>query len=178
MLSLRFRSGADVQSAERPRTPELRRQLSAPTVALLQGDGNALRVLCDERRLDPQPPPPQSSPSQSSHARWSPGRNARTPAVADSSNTAGMTAEQRYLFDLHGFVHLKGVLSPEELAAARCGTAFCAPFCLIHNDHLPRQARDKHIAWNADTRSVCAGLRSSARASPLAQAVVSKRLPM
>ena len=30
-----------------------------------------------------------------------------------------MTAEQRYLFDLHGYLHLRNVLSAEELAAAR-----------------------------------------------------------
>ena len=30
-----------------------------------------------------------------------------------------MTAEQRYLFDLHGYLHLKNVLSAKELAAAR-----------------------------------------------------------
>ena len=30
-----------------------------------------------------------------------------------------MTAEQRYLFDLHGYLHLRNVLSADELAAAR-----------------------------------------------------------
>ena len=30
-----------------------------------------------------------------------------------------MTAEQRYLFDLHGYLHLRNALSAEELAAAR-----------------------------------------------------------
>eukprot|EP01052_Picozoa_sp_SAG31_P071031 SAG31_NODE_29924_length_388_cov_0.709343_1_plen_55_part_10 len=54
-----------------------------------------------------------------SHTCWNQGHNARTPAVADSdaAGTSTVTMEQRYLFDLHGFVHLRGVLSTEELSA-------------------------------------------------------------
>ena len=62
------------------------------------------------------------------HAVWVPGRSTRAVADGGASRSehdsgadsgSGMTPQQRYLFDCHGFLHLKGVLSPTELTLAR-----------------------------------------------------------
>ena len=117
MLRLRFRSGAarGIPLPQQLRAIENQHcRLAAPTVALLRGDGNAIRALCPARLPEPEPP---------LHMCWSQGRNARTPASTGCD--AAVTAEQRRLFDLHGFVHLWGVLSAEELLAARAAFERC-----------------------------------------------------
>ena len=90
VLALRFESGGAAGQLQAPRLP---RELSAPTAALLRGDGDGLRALCDERGPRPELPQPR--------ACWNQGRSPGALALAGG---AGMTPEQRYLLDTHGFV--------------------------------------------------------------------------
>ena len=73
-----------------------------------------------------------------------------------ASEYSGLTDEERYLFDVHGIVILRGVLSREEAAAARAavdrtrardqvrGSVFIPTSVHTKMIVLPRQALDKH----------------------------------
>ena len=44
--------------------------------------------------------------------------SARSISMKAASERGGITADEKFLFDLNGFLVLRGVLSPEEVAAA------------------------------------------------------------
>lgn len=113
VMMMRYKTGVSYRAHEKaPQSPDaLRQLLSAPTLAAIHGDFDALQALC-EKRIDPELPEPRRC--------WSYSRNARVVVDShDRSDAEIMTPEQRYLFDCFGFVHLAGVLSAAELAAAR-----------------------------------------------------------
>lgn len=108
-------------------------RLAAPAAALARGRFEELRALCPR---PPAPDPgavPQPLPEMARPA-WRLGRSARVgaaggaggvarggaeAAAAGAPGFAGLSAEQRYLLDAVGFLHLEAVLSPAEVAAAR-----------------------------------------------------------
>ena len=81
-----------------------------------------LRAIGVERYLEitQEPTTAASSPSRRRPLRRSRGGSSgfatRCAQTRAGRNTVMMTAEQRYLFDLHGYLHLRNVLSAEELA--------------------------------------------------------------
>lgn len=135
-LTMRFKSGQewlshcnDPSHARRPTQldPRIRTHLGLPqtailqpeTVALLSGDSAALVSLV-QSALDTWERPPAAA-LETRTPLWRAGQNLSctmpAAAVAGAALPA-MTAEMRFLLDSCGFLHLRSVLSPAEVAAA------------------------------------------------------------
>jgi len=85
----------------------------------------AARSFSSARQPDPTDHSSARQPNGRSFSSRSPGAEAAQEFYSDEEvarvaegAAVSFSEEQRYLFDLNGFIHLKGVLSPEEVLAA------------------------------------------------------------
>ena len=131
-LTMRYKSGPEWRShrdhpdhAQRPTRidPRLRRHLGLPnpaalqpaTVALVSGDRLALTAFAESALASWKQPPMPGIPTTRAPL-WRAGRNLSCEAPPPAGC---VTPEMRFLMDACGFVHLRAVLSPTEVAAAR-----------------------------------------------------------
>ena len=131
-LTMRYKSGSEWSShrdhpdhAHRPKQidPHVRRQLGLPspqvllpeTVALVSGDGAALAGFAQSALAAWKRPAVPGSRAP----LWRAGQNPSCALPPAGSPPTTVTPDMRFLMSTYGFLHLRAVLSPAEVAVAR-----------------------------------------------------------